>query len=182
MASNVDAASFSEVSPREALTTAESTDYETWLEDRSEQLFEGEDWAFPEDGKVYPPETWGEPDFTAVRDILTNDYLDHVFMALVPAEDGPDVAAALLFGCWNDNPCPAEHVAVLRHWRDTFGAEVVSMGTVLELLVSRPPTDWDSAFALAREQYIYNYDIVEQGTGTLNGLARVLEGAPSWYF
>ena len=103
-------------------------------------------------------------------------------MAVVPAADGPHVAAALLYGCWNDNPCPAAHVAVLRHWRDAYGAELVSTGEVVELLVERPPRDWDAAFALAREQYIYNYDIVEQGTGSLNLLAHHLQGAPSWHF
>jgi hypothetical protein len=178
----VENASHSRVEPADVLREAESIQHDDWLKKRTDYVL-GIVGRMPEDGSIYPPHDPSEPDFAAVRDLLTGDYLSTAYVAVVPATDGPDVAATLLFGCWNDNPCPAEHVVVLRHWRDTYGAEVVSMtGEVLELLVRRPPSDWKSSLALAREMYAYDYDIVDQGTDTINALANVLQNGPSWYF
>jgi hypothetical protein len=30
--------------------------------------------------------------------------------------------------------------------------------------------------------YVYDYDIVDQGSGSINVLAHYLQNAPSWYF
>jgi hypothetical protein len=121
-------------------------------------------------------------DLVIARDVLTGSYLPEVSIVLVPAERSADVAGHLLYGCWNDNPCPAEHVAVLRRWEDEYGARVASMGSIVELVVDRPPDTWDAAIELAREMYVYDYDIVLQGTESVNVLASLLVGAPQWYF
>jgi hypothetical protein len=46
---------------------------------------------------------------------------------------------------------------------------------------SRPPTR-KAALELAREQYVYCSDIVEQGAQTLSALAAMLMGSGWWYF
>jgi hypothetical protein len=103
-------------------------------------------------------------------------------MLLVPAASSPEVAAHLHWGCWNDNPCPDEHVAILRHWQATYDAELVSLGEQMELRVGAPPTEWDDALRLAREMYVYCYDIVDQGVGSIEALAHLLRNGRSWFF
>jgi len=46
---------------------------------------------------------------------------------------------------------------------------------------SRPPTR-EAALELAREQYVYCSDIVDQGVQTLSALAAVLMQSAWWYF
>jgi hypothetical protein len=53
---------------------------------------------------------------------------------------------------------------------------------VLEAHVSRPPTAFDAALELAREQYAYCPDIVDQGAMTVERLAQTLENETLWYF
>ena len=50
------------------------------------------------------------------------------------------------------------------------------------MLIKNPPTDRETAFKLAQEQYIYCSDIVEQGMQTLNNLAARLLNGKTWYF
>jgi hypothetical protein len=52
----------------------------------------------------------------------------------------------------------------------------------MELEVQRPPGSKDQAMALAKEQYGFCYDIVDQGVGALRPLAATLEHAGNWYF
>jgi hypothetical protein len=74
-------------------------------------------------------------------------------------------------------------VAVQKRWHWKFGAEVVCIADdVVEMTVSRPPTDRTSALELAREQYVYCEDLVVQGTLTLERLAASLLGAKKWFF
>jgi hypothetical protein len=103
-----------------------------------------------------------------------------VALIAAPARDLP---AHLVLGGWNECPQPDEHVIVLDAWRRRYGAEVVFVGgDTLELLVERPVVVQSELAALAREQFLYCADIVTQGTGDLEALARELSGAASWYF
>jgi hypothetical protein len=71
----------------------------------------------------------------------------------------------------------------MRHWHQQYGAEVVGIThDVVEMYVPRPPTKREAAHALAREQYGYCADIVDQGVGSVGALAAGLLYAPSWYF
>ncbi|MDQ5825825.1 MAG: DUF4253 domain-containing protein [Chloroflexota bacterium] len=118
----------------------------------------------------------------------TGDYtrlkpLRSVRLALVPTTSSWEVPAYLKFGTWNDCPSPEEHVAVLKHWNTQYGAQVVGLThDVLEVGVTRPPNSKLSAFNLAREQYGYCADIVDQGDGGLLDLAATLLDASVWYF
>jgi hypothetical protein len=106
-----------------------------------------------------------------------------IAFALVPTTRPWEVFAYLKFGAWNECPKPAEHVAIARRWNDLYGAEVFGITQdVVEMTASRPPADRDTALALAREQYIYCVDIVEQGTGTLAKLAARRLNGKAWFF
>ncbi|ADG73225.1 hypothetical protein Cfla_0306 [Cellulomonas flavigena DSM 20109] len=106
-------------------------------------------------------------------------------IALVPAAHGWQVPVILGWqGGVNYELEPVDHGVVLRDWHERYGAELVAMSgdQVLELLVDRPPTTPAEALAVAREQYDYCGDVVDQGVGTIEALAREQAGSASWYF
>lgn len=130
--------------------------------------------------KELPPPMNG---LTVAEDSRQQAPLETVIIVLVPTDDATTIPAHLRWGGWNANP-PAEfHVAALRSWRDRFGAELIGLGPdVINLRVARRPKTREEAMALAREQYLYCNDIVDQGVGTLSRLAALLYTQDWWYF
>lgn len=137
----------------------------------SEALPRG-DW--PEPGTI--PQTLSE---------LTGERFESVYIALLPTVEGWHVPAYLNFGGWNNCPRASEHVCILKHWYEQYGADVMGMtDTIVEMRVSRPPHDRNDAMTLAVEQRVYcnesiGYDFV---ANTLEDLAGRLLDAPHWYF
>jgi hypothetical protein len=85
-------------------------------------------------------------------------YMPHerVHIALIPTSDRTEIPAYLHWGGWNACPEPHHHVAAARHWRDTYGAELISMASdVVEYRVARRPKDRAEATALAHEHHDY---------------------------
>lgn len=118
-----------------------------------------------------------------VRDTRTGEPLEKVHILLVPAATGYEVPALLRWGGWNECPPPAHHVAALRRWHEDYGAELVGLsGDVVELRVAKRPATRDEAMRLAREQYIYCNDAVDQGAGDLSILAGMLMASDWWFF
>ena len=145
---------------------------------------EGEEDLTDEEGDDDEAEPAGPlEEFMIPKNIMTGKPLPEVFIVLVPVKNGWEVPAILRFGDWNDCPPPEAHVCLLKHWNEEYGAELVGLSQdVLEMHVGAPPTDDRKAELLAREHYIYCADIVEQGTGSIQGLARTLKGSSVWYF
>jgi hypothetical protein len=109
--------------------------------------------------------------------------VDRAGIVLVPTVRSWEAPAYLNYGGWNECPDPEIHVAFLRRWHERYGAELVSIGPdVMEVAVSRPVADRETALALADEQFLYAYDIVAQGAETLDRLAAHLLRATIWYF
>lgn len=116
-------------------------------------------------------------------DILTQKPKGEVFIALLKITNSWEAFAHLNWGGWNDCPEAAVHCAMHRYWQKQYGAEVVSItGDIVQCVVARPPMDRESSMALANEQYIYCYDIVQQGTQTIAALAAGLMNSRHWYF
>ncbi|WIX92354.1 DUF4253 domain-containing protein [Amycolatopsis sp. DG1A-15b] len=85
-----------------------------------------------------------------------------VFVALVPAVAAWQLPAVLGYGGWEGFPTAAAHSAILRHWRDAYGAELVCMTTTsVELAVARPPRTRPDALAFAWEYAGYCPDSVD---------------------
>jgi len=62
-------------------------------------------------------------------------------------------------------------------------AELVGLShDVMNVRVQRRPRTREAALELAREQYVYCSDIVDQGVQTLSALAAVLMESDWWYF
>lgn len=80
-----------------------------------------------------------------------------MLVALVEAEHGWQVPTLLAYGDRNECPPPAVHGAVLRHWHQRYGAELVCLErSALELLVARPPRTEMEALAFAWEYATYS--------------------------
>jgi hypothetical protein len=165
------------------LEAAEKISQPSWLESRYANLLK----EFDTSAAEFEAEPAGSPEkmtrFSVPYGIGTEKPLKVVNILLVPVKNGWEVPAALLFGGWNDCPAPEEQVSALRYWHDKYGAELVCLsGDVLEAQVSRPPKTKEEAMTLARQQYAYCYDIVDQGVDTIQALASTLQDGNQWYF
>ncbi|GAB2851751.1 hypothetical protein GCM10027074_18070 [Streptomyces deserti] len=109
---------------------------------------------------------------------------EHTVLCLVQATHGYDVPALLnWWGACNYGITGTEHRAVLRHFHERYGAELVTLeDQVIELLVTRRPRTPEDVATAALEHYAYCPDIVDQGTGSIEELAATQLRAGSWYF
>jgi hypothetical protein len=113
----------------------------------------------------------------------TGEHLPEVFIGLAPTKVSWQVPIYLNFGGFNDCPHPDDIGTVLRYWQEKHGAEMMcERHDVLELRVARPPRKRQDALLLAREQFLFCQDIVEQGTQSLERLAAELLNATRWFF
>jgi len=136
----------------------------------------------PEVGE-WPDEAPASVGLSVAFDILSKRPLERVHIALIPTDDWTTIPAHLFWGGWNACPGPESHVAALRSWRERFGAELVGLSfDTMNLRVKRRPQTRAEALELAREQYVYCEDIIDQGVGTLSQLAAALMANDWWYF
>jgi hypothetical protein len=105
-----------------------------------------------------------------------------VHVALIPARDAADVPAYLNYGGWNACPAPEYQVAALRSWRDRYGAELIGLGSVMNLRVPRPPAARGEALELAREHFDFCRDIFNEADLTLSDMAASLKSERWWNF
>ena len=108
-----------------------------------------------------------------------------IYIAIIPTADWTEIPAHLNWGGWNAVPQPEFHVAAFRSWRDRFGAELVGMSRdtlIPNIRVTQRPKDKASALELAREQYLYCSDVIDQGHGSYSMLAASLLANDWWWF
>ena len=108
---------------------------------------------------------------------------DEVAIVRVPAASADELPAYFEWGGWNAVPSSEQIVAVARHWRQTYGSELVAMGPdLLEFSASRPPQDHPSAISLLKEQYVFAPDSFEFDRECLERAAAQLRVNKSWVF
>jgi Domain of unknown function (DUF4253) len=175
-------------SPQDILSEANKIDAVALLKARRDEATESDE------GEVSLVELLGEwPEqssasalpapYAVFRDVLTQNFHDRVYIALVPAEEAWQIPAYLQNGSWNEVPSPAEQVAVLKYWHETYGATLRTFSSdVMELEVARPPQGREAALILAEQQFGFCTDIVWQGVGAIRPLAAALDKANHWYF
>jgi hypothetical protein len=131
----------------------------------------------------WPTETSHSPGLSVAYSIRTRQPRPTVRIALIPTDDPTAIPAHMRWGNWNECPPPAYHVAALRAWRDRYGAELVGLGAdTINLRVSRKPAMREEALELARVQYAYCSDIIDQGVGSYRALAAGLMAHDWWFF
>jgi hypothetical protein len=116
-------------------------------------------------------------------DVMTGEPYPEVFITVIPAQENWMVPCYMRIGGWNECPNAEEHGAIFKYWGDKYGARVTCITSdVIEFQVARPPATREEALLLAREQYVYCADIVQQGTETIEALAATLLNARVWFF
>jgi hypothetical protein len=151
-------------------------------EEKAAGISDEERQEFQPDEGDWPTEVPPSPGLSVVYD-GTGEYDPRVYIILVPTDDPATIPAYLRWGGFNNCPKPEYHVAALRHWRDRYGAELVGLDmATLNVRVARTPTTRNEALALARVQYEYCNDIVDQGVRTLRALAAERMAHDWWYF
>jgi hypothetical protein len=165
--------------PNDILVSSNSIVPDEWFVAKTTEdpeLYQCEDGDWPD---VDP----GEIGIVTHLDLSGGKPKKRVAIALLPVRDSFETFAYLNWGGWNDCPFPQDHCAIHRYWKASWGSEVVSVtGDIVQCIVANPPRDRAAAMSLAREQYLYCYDIVDQGTGTIAALAASLINAKTWYF
>ncbi|WP_160146261.1 DUF4253 domain-containing protein [Dictyobacter aurantiacus] len=105
-------------------------------------------------------------------------------IALVPTTHFWEVPAYLPVQGNEWDPSNAVQVAMMKYWNERWGAELVAMApSTVEMRVLQPPTTWEDAFLLAKEQYIYAPDVVDQWLrGNFATLVKTLLNGHVWLF
>jgi len=157
-------------------------DVDAWLVERRK---EAEWYEFDEVGTIgeWPRELPDRGSLTIHTDIRTGKCKPKVLLGLARVDASWHLPATLKWGSWNSCPQPQLHCAFHRHWQEQLGAEITGMShDVIECVVAHPPTNQTAAMNLAREQYWYCPDIVEQGCGSISKLGATLMNSRYWYF
>ncbi len=128
----------------------------------------------------------GVPPLTGIMNIndpVTGERKPEINIGLVEVRTDWHIFARLGYGGWNDCPPPHIHVALHKYWDEKYKTSPVYVcGDTIEMLIQAPAPDQETALALAKEQYAYCYDIVEQGVGSVGKLASSLLESKYWYF
>lgn len=168
-----------EQTPEQLVEASRKIDVADWLREREEEdaeYYDIEPADWPDDAPV-------NDTLTAHCDVATGEPFPEVLLTVLPAAEPWMAPCYLKAGGWNEMPGPAEQAAMFRHWAGQYGAVVACISDdVIEFTVARPPRTREDAMALARQQYVYCADIVDQGVGSLEALAATLLGAGAWYF
>lgn len=109
--------------------------------------------------------------------------VDEVVIIKIPTDSPHEVLAWLPMGGFNECPSPEMMTAMAKHWYETYGAMPVAIThDVVEFYTPTPPSDKETLYDLAMEQFLFDVDIVEQGVGCVEALVEVLYKNKTWYF
>jgi hypothetical protein len=162
---------------KSTLLAAESIDVRTWIRKR---IASNPDYYKLPEGD-WPEDEFGLNDFSSNLEDLAKQPLPEVFLALVPTKNSWEVPAYLQFGGWNDIPLPEASVAILKHWNELYGAELVAVqADTIEIHVLRPPTQKRTAQQLAKEHSAYCRDVFDDHT--VGSIGAILRKSRVWYF
>lgn len=169
------------VSLDDAIAAARQIDPANWFVERQAsdpEYYDIEADEWPEEEESDSPAS-----LSSHRDVLTGKPLAQVNIVLIPAAEAWMVPCYLRIGGWNECPDAEEHAALFKYWGEQYGARVACItGDVIEMTVARPPTTREAALELAKEQYVYCPDIVDQGTESIEALAATLLNSGVWFF
>jgi hypothetical protein len=167
---------------QESLAAAVKVDLAKWFAENARDLDADPEYSV-ENAAHWDTQSGTGLEFSVVREVLSRKAHRWVLVAKIPTAHPYEVAAYLKFGDWNSCPGPAVHVALWKKWQEEYGAEILCVsGDVVEATVARPPIEKEDCYRLAREQYTYCGDIVDQGVETIDALAAILRDGRAWYF
>ncbi len=155
------------------LALAATFDIRSWLKGKG-----------PTGGKSWPKkEVPKQTTLVSLYDLSSNQIKPEVHIGLVEVQEPCEIFAKINYGGWNDCPEPHIHVALHKLWAEQFKATPVSLsGDIVECFVYEPPQERSVTLELARQQYNYCHDIVDQGVGSVSKLGSSLLNSNFWYF
>lgn len=159
-----------------------SVDGKTWLLQNWQEIFstEADAAAFLAEPANTSSQPQGQHRFIALQPKFRDS--SDVCLAEIPTKNPWEVIRWIPFGGWNECPNPEDMMAVLQYWHEKYGAVPGCITSdTLELLVPQPVNQED-ALELAKEQYAFCQDIVDQGCGSIQSLAEELKHSTVWYF
>lgn len=111
--------------------------------------------------------------------------IEETILFEIPVDMPWKVISYLPMGGWNECPDNKEMMAICRYWYEQYGAmpAVISHDT-LEFVVRNRITEDSKAWELAKEQYAFCPDRVDQCTAsyTIGELADCISKSTVWYF
>ena len=176
----VEAWNYGEFSFDDSLRAATTTQPQEWFQERIDE--DPEAFGSLLEAQVYPKGTAPMTRLQVGFD-HSGKPRKEVFIAQLPTSDYWAIPLHMRFGAWNACPEPSAHARLARYWEQRYGARMaVLTSDTIEYTVERPPVSPEDCARLAREQYIYCADIVDQGVGSVPTLAEALRGSNIWFF
>lgn len=170
---------FSKSSAEENLRLAADVDTQQWLKKQREADPE----CYQSEAEEWPSETPDAGSISAHLEVLSRKPKKAAYLAKIPTPRNWEAPAYIGMGGWNACPDASVLTAFAKRWNERYGAEVVSIThDVMEFTVTKPPTTKETALELAKEQYVFCSDIVDQGVGDVSALAATLLNSNYWYF
>jgi hypothetical protein len=170
---------FSKTSTEEYLRVAANVDVEEWLK----KQVEADPECYQSEAGDWPSEAPDAGSISAHLEVLSRKPKKAAYLAKIPTPRNWETPAYIGMGGWNACPDAAVLTAFAKRWNERYGAEVVSIThDVMEFAVTKPPTTKEAALELAKEQYVFCSDIVDQGVGDVSALAAALLNSNYWYF
>ena len=109
--------------------------------------------------------------------------LEEVILFEIPVKNPWEIPAWLPMGGWNECPAAEEMIAVAKYWYEKYGAVIATVShDTLEFYVEKKVSDGEQAMELAKEQYSFCPDCVDQGVGTIGQLCESIKNSNVWFF
>lgn len=152
--------------------------------DRNPDPLDVTPWDKPEGPSNWPaPETVVSSEGPTVHLSLHRKPLPRVHIVYLPARDSTEIPAWLNLGGWNDCPDAAVQVAMLRKWRDAYGAELVGVShDTMDIRVKRRPHTREEALRLVGELAEFCSDLTEDSVEQQEKIAAELMASDWWFF
>lgn len=130
------------------------------------------------------PEIAPQPQgMVSTRDFATGELYPQVQCVNVETNSTWEIPAHFKYGGWNDCPNPEVQCAIWRYWEEKYGAKIIAVTSdIIEAYVANPPQTQEESLALAKEQYFYCTDIVDQGVQSVTNLGATLLNNKFWFF
>lgn len=165
------------------INKSSSIDVQAWFKSRKEELVAEPELSLAETEGEWRGESDAKQGFTLTFDMLSGQPHASVVGASIATDASWKIPAHFKYGGWNDCPQPELHCAIWQYWQEKYGAQIVGVSNdVIEAYIENPPTTKEEAIELAWEQYLYCYDIVDQGMETIANLGASIINHHAWYF
>jgi hypothetical protein len=172
-----------ETETSEIIIQSNNLNIQDWFNEREKEIKEQDWFDFEEISGVWENSESEQKILPYILEEASKMQTQNIYIGLADISEAWMLPAFLRYGDWNECPSADVHCSVMRYWGEKYGAEILSISDdVIECTVKNPPKTREEAMKLAREQYLYCADIVDQRTQTLSNLGAELLNSNLWFF